>query len=106
MASALRKTVEVTGLPVPDVSAMACATPAAFLSLEDRIDSIASGPRADWVWLDAGVAVSPSWLCRGLVSDSARGVDRRDGVTRKRGSELEDSGGRRIHKYNKTTMNH
>src|SRR3546814_2892375 len=49
MASALRKTVEVTGLSVPDVSAMASATPAAFLSLEDRIGSIALGQRADWV---------------------------------------------------------
>ncbi|WP_428627806.1 N-acetylglucosamine-6-phosphate deacetylase [Sphingopyxis sp.] len=62
MASALRKTVEVTGLPVPDVSAMASATPAAFLSLQDRIGAIASGRRADWAWLDAALMPRATWI--------------------------------------------
>jgi N-acetylglucosamine-6-phosphate deacetylase len=71
MASALRKTVEVTGLPVPDVSAMASATPAAFLSLQDRIGSIAPGRRADWVWLDAGLAPRATWIGGARLTDSA-----------------------------------
>lgn len=62
MASALRKTVEVTGLPVPDVSAMASATPAAFLSLQGRIGSIAAGRRADWIWMDADLTPRATWI--------------------------------------------
>jgi N-acetylglucosamine-6-phosphate deacetylase len=62
MASALRETVAVTGLPVPDVSTMASATPAAFLSMQDRIGAIATGQRADWVWLDAGLAPRATWI--------------------------------------------
>ena len=73
MASALRKTVEVTGLPVPDVSAMASATPAAFLSLADRIGAIAVGQRADWVWLDAGLAPRATWIGGAIVSETAWG---------------------------------
>lgn len=71
MASALRKTVEVTALPVPDVSAMASATPAAFLSLHDRIGSIAPGRRADWVWLDAGLAPRATWIGGAPTTGSA-----------------------------------
>ena len=76
MASALRKTVEVTGLPVPDVSAMASATPAAFLSLEERIGAIAAGQRADWVWLDAGLAPRATWIGGAIVSETAWGISR------------------------------
>lgn len=72
MASALRKTVEVTGLSVPDVSAMASATPAAFLSLEDRIGAIAPGQRADWVWLDADLAPRATWIGGRIVPGAAR----------------------------------
>src|SRR3546814_19431252 len=61
MASELRKTVEVTGLSVPAVSAMASATPASFLSLADRLGSIALGPRAARWGLDAGLAPRPTW---------------------------------------------
>ena len=71
MASALRKTVEVTGLSVPDVSTMASATPAAFLSLQDRIGAIAPGHRADWVWLDPVLAPRATWIGGLIVSDSA-----------------------------------
>ena len=71
MASALRKTVEVTGLPVPDVSAMASATPAAFLSLEGRIGAIAPGQRADWVWLDAGLEPRATWIGGRIVPETA-----------------------------------
>ena len=69
MASALRKTVEVTGLPVPDVSAMASATPAAFLSLQDSIGAIEAGNRADWAWLSAELAPRATWIGGRVVSD-------------------------------------
>ena len=71
MASALRKTVEVTGLSVPDVSVMASATPAAFLSLQDRIGAIAAGQRADWVWLSAELAPRATWIGGRIVPDTA-----------------------------------
>lgn len=71
MAAALRKTVEVTGLPVSDVSAMASATPAAFLSLQDRIGAIAPGYRADWAWLDAALQPRSTWIGGKIVSNTA-----------------------------------
>lgn len=71
MASALRKTVEVTGLSVPDVSVMTSATPAAFLSLQDSIGAISPGQRADWVWLDAELTPRATWIGGQIISDSA-----------------------------------
>jgi N-acetylglucosamine-6-phosphate deacetylase len=71
MASAVRKTVEVTGLPVTDVSAMASATPAAFLSLQHSIGAIAPGRRADWAWLDTGLQPRATWIGGKVVSDTA-----------------------------------
>lgn len=73
MAAALRKTVEVTGLAVPDVSAMASATPAAFLSLQDSIGAIAPGHRADWAWLDAALRPRATWIGGKNISDAAPG---------------------------------
>ena len=70
MATAVRKTIEVTGLSVPDVSVMASATPAAFLSLQDRIGSIAPRRRADWVWLDAALAPRATWIGGQMVFQS------------------------------------
>jgi len=74
MASALRKTIEVTGLPVADVSAMASTTPAAFLSLQDSIGAIAPGQRADWAWLDASLQPRSTWIGGKNVSDAASGL--------------------------------
>ena len=71
MASALRKTVEVTGLSVPEVSAMASATPAAFLSLQDSTGAIAPGQRADWVWLSADLAPRATWIGGHVVPETA-----------------------------------
>ncbi|SEH11244.1 N-acetylglucosamine 6-phosphate deacetylase [Sphingopyxis sp. YR583] len=71
MASALRKTAQVTGLPVPDVSTMASGTPATFLSLRDRIGAIAPGQRADWVWMDAGLTPRTTWIGGRTVSEAA-----------------------------------
>ncbi|MBJ7438968.1 MAG: N-acetylglucosamine-6-phosphate deacetylase [Sphingopyxis sp.] len=71
MAAALRKTVEVTGMSVPDVSTMASATPAAFLSLHDSIGAIAPGQRADWAWLDAALQPRSTWISGKIVSNTA-----------------------------------
>ena len=71
MASALRKTLEVTGLSVPEVSMMASTTPAAFLSLHHRIGAIASGQRADWVVLDAELAPRATWIGGQIIPESA-----------------------------------
>lgn len=62
MASALRKTVEVTGLAVEEAAVMASATPAAFLALSDSHGVIAPGRRADFVWLDSKLAPRETWI--------------------------------------------
>lgn len=62
MASAVRKTAEATGLSVGDVAMMASTTPARFLSLHASHGSIASGQRADWVWLDAALQPCATWI--------------------------------------------
>jgi N-acetylglucosamine-6-phosphate deacetylase len=69
MASALRNTVEVTGLSVPDVAAMASTTPAHFLSL-DRYGALAPGKRADWVWLDKDLQPRGTWIGGEPVADA------------------------------------
>jgi N-acetylglucosamine-6-phosphate deacetylase len=71
MAAALRKTVEVTGLSVTDVSAMASVTPAAFLSLQDSIGTIAPGQRADWVWLGSELDPRATWIGGRIAPDAA-----------------------------------
>ncbi|WJT00388.1 N-acetylglucosamine-6-phosphate deacetylase [Novosphingobium humi] len=62
MATALRKTITMTGLPVEQVSNMASATPAAFLGLEGRIGRIAAGMAADFVALGADLRVAQTWI--------------------------------------------
>lgn len=62
MASAVRKTAEATGLSVGEVAMMASTTPARFLSLHASHGSIASGQRADWVWLDAALQPCATWI--------------------------------------------
>jgi len=61
MASALRNTVEVTGLDVAEAAVMASTTPAHFLSLEHH-GGLAPGMRADWVWLDAKLQPRGTWI--------------------------------------------
>jgi N-acetylglucosamine-6-phosphate deacetylase len=61
MASALRNTVEVTGLGVAEAAVMASTTPAHFLSLEHH-GGLAPGMRADWVWLDAKLQPRGTWI--------------------------------------------
>ncbi|MFN4095505.1 MAG: N-acetylglucosamine-6-phosphate deacetylase [Sphingomonas sp.] len=62
MASALRNTVEVTGLSVPDAAIMASTTPAHFLSLADQRGALAAGMRADWVCLDRDLRPTGTWI--------------------------------------------
>ncbi|MCW4463420.1 N-acetylglucosamine-6-phosphate deacetylase [Sphingomonas sp. BT-65] len=62
MASALRNTVEVTGLSVPEVAVMASTTPARFLSLGESYGAIAPGMRADWAWLGADLQPRGTWI--------------------------------------------
>ncbi|MDZ3832973.1 MAG: N-acetylglucosamine-6-phosphate deacetylase [Sphingopyxis sp.] len=71
MASAVRKTVEVTGLSVADVATMASATPAGFLSLGTSHGAIAQGRRADWVWLDTALQPRMTWIGGIPLSDSS-----------------------------------
>ncbi|BBB09162.1 N-acetylglucosamine-6-phosphate deacetylase [Sphingopyxis sp. EG6] len=76
MAAALRKTVEVTGLPVTDVAAMASATPAAFLSLQDSHGAIAPGQRADWAWLGSELDPRATWIGGRIAPDTVPDLSR------------------------------
>ncbi|NOW45838.1 N-acetylglucosamine-6-phosphate deacetylase [Novosphingobium sp. SG751A] len=62
MATALRNTITMTGLPMEQVSKMASATPAAFLGLEAHIGRIAPGMAADFVALNADLGVAQTWI--------------------------------------------
>lgn len=62
MAAAFRNMVEMTGHSVPEVAAMASTAPAHFLSLEATHGCIASGRRADWVWLDSELRHRGTWI--------------------------------------------
>ncbi|MFL6735013.1 MAG: N-acetylglucosamine-6-phosphate deacetylase [Sphingomicrobium sp.] len=62
MASALRNAVATTGLEVSEAARMASTTPAHFLSLQESHGTIASGQRADWVWLDANLQPRGTWI--------------------------------------------
>lgn len=70
MTSALRNTVEVTGLSVPEVAVMASTTPARFLSLGDTHGRIAPGLRADWVWLGADLQPRGTWIGGAPVAEA------------------------------------
>lgn len=76
MAAALCKTVEVTGLPVTDVAAMASATPAAFLSLQDSHGAIAPGQRADWAWLGSELDPRATWIGGRIAPDTVPDLSR------------------------------
>ncbi|MCR5871188.1 N-acetylglucosamine-6-phosphate deacetylase [Sphingomonas sp. J344] len=62
MASALRNTVEVTGLSVPDAAKMASTTAARFLSIAGDRGALAAGLRADWVCLDRDLRPTGTWI--------------------------------------------
>jgi len=62
MATAVRNTVQVLGLPLGTALAMASLHPAAFLGVDDRMGRIAPGWRADLVALDADLRVVRTWI--------------------------------------------
>jgi N-acetylglucosamine-6-phosphate deacetylase len=63
MASAVRNTVRLLGLPLAEALRLASAAPAAFLGIEDRLGHIAPGYRADMVALDPEeIRVLATWV--------------------------------------------
>src|SRR5690606_19057732 len=62
MASAVRNTVRMLGLPLEEAVRMASLYPAQFLGIEDRVGRIAPGMAADLVLLDDDVQVRATWI--------------------------------------------
>ena len=62
MASAVRNTVQLLGLPLEEAARMASTYPAQFLGLGDRYGRIAPGYAADLVLLDADLRVRTTWI--------------------------------------------
>ena len=69
MATAVRNTVRLVGVPLEEAARMASTYPAEFLGLADTLGRIAPGYRADLVALDADLMVRATWL--GGVVESA-----------------------------------
>jgi N-acetylglucosamine-6-phosphate deacetylase len=61
MASAVRNTVRMVGIPLGEAAVMAATAPAAFLGLGDR-GRLDPGRRADLVWLDRALQVRGVWV--------------------------------------------
>lgn len=62
MASAVRNMIAITGHSLEDVVAMASATPAAFLGLQEERGALAPGMRADWVLLGKDLQPRETWI--------------------------------------------
>jgi N-acetylglucosamine-6-phosphate deacetylase len=63
MASAVRNSVRLLGLPLTEALCLASAAPAAFLDIDDRLGHIAPGYRADMVALDPDeIRVLATWV--------------------------------------------
>ena len=62
MATAVRNTVHLLGLPLEEAARMASTYPAEFLGLGDRHGRIAPGYQADLVALDADLQVVGTWI--------------------------------------------
>jgi N-acetylglucosamine-6-phosphate deacetylase len=62
MATAVRNTVRMLGLPLAEAARMASLYPAQFLGIDDRIGRIAPGMAADFVLLDDEVRVRATWI--------------------------------------------
>jgi N-acetylglucosamine-6-phosphate deacetylase len=62
MASAVRNTVNLLGLPLAEASRMASAYPAEWLGLEQTHGCIAPGQRADFAVLDDTLHVRETWI--------------------------------------------
>jgi N-acetylglucosamine-6-phosphate deacetylase len=63
MANAVRNSVRLLGLPLPEALRLASLAPAAFLGFDDRLGRIAPGYRADMVAVDPEeVEVLSTWV--------------------------------------------
>jgi N-acetylglucosamine-6-phosphate deacetylase len=62
MASAVRNTHRMLGLPVEAAAKMASASPAAFLRIDREVGHIRAGQRADLVALDDDITVQQVWI--------------------------------------------
>ena len=62
MATAVRNTVQLLGVPLEEASRMASTYPAQFLGLGDRLGRIAPGYQADFVALDDQLQVLETWI--------------------------------------------
>lgn len=62
MASAVRNTVQLTGLDLSGAAAMASTNPAAFLGLGGELGQIAAGFRADLTLLDGELQAKRTWI--------------------------------------------
>jgi N-acetylglucosamine-6-phosphate deacetylase len=62
MATAVRNSVRILGLPLEEAARMASAYPAEFLGIGDRYGHIAPGYDADLVALDADLQVVATWI--------------------------------------------
>ncbi|WP_305804230.1 N-acetylglucosamine-6-phosphate deacetylase [Stenotrophomonas sp. YIM B06876] len=62
MATAVRNTVNLLGLPLEEAARMASTYPARFLGLGHRYGQIATGYQADLVLLDADLQVQATWI--------------------------------------------
>ncbi len=67
MATALRNAMAMMHIPLEDASAMASATPAAFLGYSQTHGQIAPGFRADLVHLDDDLQVQSTWIAGQIV---------------------------------------
>ena len=62
MATAVRNSVRLLGLPLEEAARMASTYPARFLGLDDRLGRIDAGYRADLVLLDEALQVRATWI--------------------------------------------
>jgi N-acetylglucosamine-6-phosphate deacetylase len=62
MASAVRNTVQMLGLPLAEASRMASAYPAAWIGLERTHGRIAAGYQADFAVMDDSLTVRETWV--------------------------------------------
>jgi len=69
MATAVRNTVRLLGLPLEEAARMASTYPARFLGVDSRLGRIAPGWQADLVLLDEALQVQATWVA-GAASDA------------------------------------
>jgi N-acetylglucosamine-6-phosphate deacetylase len=62
MATAVRNTVELLGVPLDEAARMASTYPAQCIGLGDRLGVIAPGYQADLVLLDVQLQVLNTWI--------------------------------------------